>query len=144
MVKLGDKIQILNRDGQYSKWSKKIWTVDHIARNEKEHPGYDSSMKGMALVDCSGLPVSLYEYEFKIVSPKTVGKFGDKKQVFPMKKKFEGDWYFFEEFTFTKEHAVQIANGLKKAYPTHKDRIKARVVQHGNDKLWAVYMKVER
>ena len=77
------------------------------------------------------------------VKPQEIGKFSDKKEVFPMRKKFDGDWYFFEEFTFSKEEALRIANGLKKAYPAYKDRIKAQVVRHGNDKLWAVYMRVE-
>jgi len=74
MVKLGDKIRIINQDGQYTKWAKKVWVVNHIARNKKQHPGYDSGMKGGALVDCVGLPVSLYEYEFEIVSHRPVGK----------------------------------------------------------------------
>lgn len=67
MVKIGDKIRIINQNGQYTKWARKVWVVTHIARSSKEHRGYDSGMKGMALVDCAGLPVSLYEYEFKVV-----------------------------------------------------------------------------
>ena len=67
MVKLGDKIRIRNQDGQYTKWAKQTWVVTHIARNSKQHRGYDSSMKGMALVSCNRLPVSLYEYEFEII-----------------------------------------------------------------------------
>ncbi len=66
-VKIGDKIRIKNTDGQYTRWANKTWVVDHIAYDKKGHPGYDSGMKGMALVDCKGLPVSLYSYEFTIV-----------------------------------------------------------------------------
>ena len=67
MVKTGDRIRILNRDGQYSKWAGKTWTVNHIARSTGQHPGYDTEMRGMALVDCEDLPVSLYEYEFQVI-----------------------------------------------------------------------------
>jgi hypothetical protein len=74
MVKIGDTIKILNRDGQYTKWAKKTWVVNHIARSEGrgkgQHPGYDNAMRGGALVDCIGLPVSLYEYEFVVVKSK--------------------------------------------------------------------------
>jgi len=65
MVKLGDKIKILNEDGQYTQWASKTWIVNHIAYNEQQHRGYDSGMKGEALVSCKGLPVSLYEYEIE-------------------------------------------------------------------------------
>ena len=62
MVKIGDKIKILNKDGQYSKWASKLWIVEHIAYSGV---GYDKGVGG-ALVSCKGLPVSLYEYEFVI------------------------------------------------------------------------------
>jgi ABC-type Zn uptake system ZnuABC Zn-binding protein ZnuA len=66
------------------------------------------------------------------------------KEVFPLKKKFDGDWYFFEEFMFSKEEAQNVARRLIKAYPSYKNKIKARVVKHGNDKLWAVYIRKEK
>lgn len=68
MVKIGDRIKILNRDGQYSKWANKLWIVNHIAKNRKEHLGYDESIGGN-LVSCKDLPVSLYDYEFRVVKP---------------------------------------------------------------------------
>ena len=45
----------------------KVWIVNHIATNTKEHPGYDEGMYPEKLIDCVGLPVSLYEYEFIII-----------------------------------------------------------------------------
>lgn len=67
-VRIGSKIKIkADKDNEtYNKFRNKVWTVTHIARNQKEHPGYDSGVNE-ALVDCKGLPVSLYEYEFDIV-----------------------------------------------------------------------------
>lgn len=65
MVKIGDKIRILNEDGQYSKWSNKIQVVSKISRSVKDHPGYDEGVGGN-LIDCKGLPVSLYDWEFEV------------------------------------------------------------------------------
>lgn len=67
MVKCGDRIKITSDNENYDRYRDDVWTVDHIAYSEKEHPGYDSSMRPMALVDCIGLPFSLYEYEFEII-----------------------------------------------------------------------------
>jgi hypothetical protein len=61
--RIGNKIKIKNQDGQYTKWADKVWEIDHIAYSGV---GYDTTMKGSALVSCKGLPVSLYEYEFTI------------------------------------------------------------------------------
>lgn len=66
MVKIGDKIRILNENGQYTKWAKKLWIIDNIATSKEEHQGYDKGIGGK-LVNCKGLPVSLYEYEFEVV-----------------------------------------------------------------------------
>jgi hypothetical protein len=66
-VKLGDKISIINQDGQYTPWTYKNLIVEHIAYSEKQHCGYDRGMNGQALVSCKGLPVSLYEYEFEVI-----------------------------------------------------------------------------
>jgi hypothetical protein len=66
-VKIGDKIKIKNQDGQYTQWADKIWTVTHIAYSKADHPGCDSGMAGHPLVDCEGLPVSLYDCEFVVV-----------------------------------------------------------------------------
>ena len=73
MVKRGDKIRILNRDGQYGQWANRTWIVDHIATNEKEHPGYDKGIGGK-LVSERNLPVSLYEWEFEVVKSKGLSK----------------------------------------------------------------------
>jgi len=67
MVKIGDKIRITSDNETYNKWRWKTWTVSHIAMNREQHPGYDSGVGG-SLIDCEGLPVSLYEYEYDIVS----------------------------------------------------------------------------
>ena len=69
MVKKGDYIKLLNRDGQYSKWAKKPWIVTHIARNRNEHPGYDEGIGGN-LIDCKGLPCSVYDWEFRVMKKK--------------------------------------------------------------------------
>lgn len=66
MVKIGDKIRILNRDGQYAKWADKTWIVSHIAHTKNEHPGFDAACAGDVLIDCEGLPVSLYSWEFEV------------------------------------------------------------------------------
>jgi len=65
-VKIGDKIKILNRDGQYGKWTNRLWTISHIAYSKAEHQGYDEGVGG-PLVSCKGLPISLYDWEFEIV-----------------------------------------------------------------------------
>lgn len=69
-VKIGDKIKILNQDGQYDKWANKTWTVDHIAHSTEEHQGYDEGLEGEALISCKDLPVSVYEYEIIVVGKK--------------------------------------------------------------------------
>jgi hypothetical protein len=66
MVKIGDKIKIISDNDTYNKYRGKTWTVDHIARSKKDHPGYDIDIGGV-LVDAKGLPFSLYAYEFKVV-----------------------------------------------------------------------------
>ena len=68
MVKVGDKIKILNQNGQYSKWAKRKWTVTAIYHNNIEHQGYDMSVFPAALVECEDLPVALYDWEFEVVN----------------------------------------------------------------------------
>ncbi len=60
-MKIGDKLRITSDNDQYRG---RDLIICHIAHNKDECPGYDTGMNGMALVDCDGLPVSLYEYEF--------------------------------------------------------------------------------
>jgi len=67
MVKIGDKIKIVSDNENYDRFRDKAWIVEHIATNTKEHPGYDEGMYPKKLIDCVGLPVSLYEYEFIII-----------------------------------------------------------------------------
>ena len=64
MVKIGDKIRILNEGGQYTKWANKTWKVTHAETGGR---GYDMGVFPMKLISCKNLPVSLYEYEFEVV-----------------------------------------------------------------------------
>ena len=66
MIKIGSRIRITSDNECYNKFRRKIWVVSHIARNRNEHPGYDEGCGGI-LIDCHGLPVSLYEWEFEEV-----------------------------------------------------------------------------
>jgi len=65
--KVGMKIKIISDNENYDPYRNKIWTIEHVAYSTEEHPGYDNSMMGEALVDCKNLPFSLYEYEFDYV-----------------------------------------------------------------------------
>jgi hypothetical protein len=73
MVKVGDYIKIVSDNENYRAYTGrgKYYRVTHVAREQGwgkgKHPGYDTGLKGEALVDCAGLPFSLYEYEFRIV-----------------------------------------------------------------------------
>lgn len=71
MLKVGDKTK-LNGEGKqnesYSIWKNKTLIINHIARNKKEHCGYDESFEGLPLYsfkfeDGSDCPCSLYGYE---------------------------------------------------------------------------------
>lgn len=64
-VRIGDRIRILNRDGQYTKWAGREWTIDHIERPGSKAAGYDAGIGGN-LVSARGLPVSLYDWEFEV------------------------------------------------------------------------------
>ena len=64
---IGSKIVIVSDNENYDRYRDQIHVVSHIAFNDKQHPGYDSSMEGEGLIDCIDLPFSLYEYEFKII-----------------------------------------------------------------------------
>ena len=71
MFKIGDKVKIAsdNDNENYDNFRDKVLTITHIATNEKQHEGYDSSMQGMALYDFKDVPFSLYEYE---IEPKKI------------------------------------------------------------------------
>lgn len=68
MVKLTENAKETYED---MNWKNKPLKIIHIARNEKEHRGYDETMEGMALCDFETLDgqkvcCSLYEYEFEL------------------------------------------------------------------------------
>ncbi len=66
-MKIGDKIRITSDNDNYDKFRNLDLTITHIAHNIDEHPGYDTGMNGMALVDCENIAFSLYEYEFMLI-----------------------------------------------------------------------------
>jgi len=63
-VEVGDKIKLLNENGNYDKWEDKTWTVSSV---EYSGGGYDEGLSGQGLISCKGLPVSVYEYEIEVV-----------------------------------------------------------------------------
>ena len=71
MIKIGDKIKILNENGQYNKWADKVWEIDEIFDPKKEDGekarGYDMGVYPEKLISCKNLPVSLYEYEIEVI-----------------------------------------------------------------------------
>jgi hypothetical protein len=72
MLKIGSKIRIIIDNDSYEEFMNQDLIVIHIAKNEQQHPGYDRTMNGMALVDTKtkdnkSVPFSLYEYEFSEV-----------------------------------------------------------------------------
>ena len=87
MVRIGDKIKIAsdNENENYAEYRNKVLTVNHIAINRKQHPGYDEGIGGQ-LVSCKNFPFSIYEYEFEIIKPAVTIK--DAKTC----DKFNGIW----------------------------------------------------
>lgn len=72
MFRIGKRVRVSsdNDNDCYDEFRDKTLKVTHIARNTKEHAGYDVSMRGMALYDLEDLkgnqiPCSLYEYELE-------------------------------------------------------------------------------
>lgn len=72
MYYIGDKVKVSSRNDNdcYDGFRNKTLVVTHVARNEREHPGYDSCMKGQRLYDFDDLegnsiPCSLYDYELQ-------------------------------------------------------------------------------
>ena len=72
-LKIGDKTK-LNEEGKqnecYEKFKDKILVVTHIARNKKEHIGYDETFEGLPLYsfefeDGTECLNSLYGYEIE-------------------------------------------------------------------------------
>ena len=66
-IEVGDTIKIISDNENYEDYLDKEWTIENIAYDTGGHPGYDEGLSGQALVDCIGLPFSLYEYEFEVV-----------------------------------------------------------------------------
>lgn len=66
MVEVGDIINIISDNENYDEYREKSWEVKKVSFSREDRPGYDEGCGG-ALIDCEGLPFSLYEYEFEIV-----------------------------------------------------------------------------
>ena len=69
---LGKKVKVISDNDSYDEFRDKVLTITHVARNIKEHPGYDDSIIGEALCDFkdqdgNDIPCSLYEYEFELI-----------------------------------------------------------------------------
>ena len=72
-MRIGDKVkltQIAKENDCYSDFKNKVLIVTNIAKNSKEHPGFDDSLKGQNLYDFidgdgNDIPCSLYDYEVK-------------------------------------------------------------------------------
>ena len=41
---IGKKIKIISDNENYDKYCNKQWTINHVAHNVQEHPGYDKSI----------------------------------------------------------------------------------------------------
>lgn len=65
-IRIGSKIKLLNENGNYNRWSDQVWTVTDLT-NDKDANGYDESIYPEYLISCEDLPVSVYEYEIKVV-----------------------------------------------------------------------------
>ena len=69
---LGKKVKVTSDNEGYDSFRDKVLIISHVAYNEKEHPGYDSTCAGQALCDFrteSGEQIgsSLYEWEFELI-----------------------------------------------------------------------------
>ena len=66
MVQIGDRIRITSDNESYKPYLDKIWTVTEVSFSTNDHRLYDVGVGG-PLIDCDGLPFSLYEFEFEEV-----------------------------------------------------------------------------
>lgn len=62
------KINPKNDNENYNSFRNDILIITHVAKDEKEHPGYDSSLSPEYLYDLKtnsgkNVPFSLYDYE---------------------------------------------------------------------------------
>ena len=64
--KVGDKVKVAAScdNDSYDSFRGKPLVVNHVARAQHEHPGYDSGI-GEALYSFDGIPCSLYDYELE-------------------------------------------------------------------------------
>ena len=73
MYSINDEVKVnSNNDNEnYDEFRNKILIITNVARNKNQHPGYDSSMRGMKLMDFivkdtgEEVPFSLYSYEIE-------------------------------------------------------------------------------
>lgn len=69
---IGKTARIVSDNDNYNAYRDQDLVITHVAYNESEHPGYDTSMKGQALCDFKvkktgeDVGFSLYEYEFEL------------------------------------------------------------------------------
>lgn len=64
--KIGDRVKLSDaglENVNYASYVNAVLIVSHVARSEREHPGFDRSA-GTPLYDFHGCPFSLYEWEF--------------------------------------------------------------------------------
>lgn len=69
--KIGDRVKVapLNDNEGYDSFRGKTLIITHVARNQSEHPGYDSGLVGGGLYDLKeaetgeSVGSSLYDYE---------------------------------------------------------------------------------
>lgn len=66
-VRVNDRIRITSDNEAYDPFRDRLWVVELISYSVKDHPGYDSDVGG-PLIDCYDLPVSLYDWEFEIIT----------------------------------------------------------------------------
>lgn len=72
MYKLGDRVKVAqdNDNENYNSFRNKVLIITNIATNSYGHPGYDTTMHGMQLMDFETedgdtVDCSLYEYEIE-------------------------------------------------------------------------------
>ena len=70
--KIGSRVKVAeeNDNENYDSFRDEILIVVHVATNEDEHPGYDSSLEGQGLYDLiteneREINFSLYDYELE-------------------------------------------------------------------------------
>ncbi len=64
-MRIGDKFTLTDDaiDNYGNQFADKEFTVVHVARNIKEHPGYDTGVSPQYLYDAEELTFSVYDWE---------------------------------------------------------------------------------